>query len=168
MVVSPTCDNCRRTQNTSRGNAAAKQCTYDRAPEDERWEHWCGTSSKDQQLIRTTNSPPRTSPDGPMGGVEAREMPAARPPLIPTPVEPGFTPLLPAQDPLRSNYDSSATPYPVDLFDNEDYFMAYANNPRSPVSMRGYSSQSAFTASPPELINSGTLAQMMFHPDHNQ
>ncbi|KAG8711874.1 hypothetical protein FRC09_020372 [Ceratobasidium sp. 395] len=166
----PTCDNCRRAQNISRGNPTGKKCTYDRAPEDERWEHWSSNHNRDQQSKHIPSPPPRTSPATSLDSVEIRETQLPRPPFISAPSQTGSTALPPpiTSNSLRTSYDGSATPYPVDIYNDQGYFMAYAGNPRPSVSMRDHSLQPVVMSGPPEFIDPGTLTEMMFHPDHNQ
>ncbi|KAG8762971.1 hypothetical protein FRC12_008778 [Ceratobasidium sp. 428] len=105
-----------------------------------------------------------------LDSVEIREIQLPRPPFVSAPSETGSTALSPpiTSNSLRTSYGDSATPYPVDIYNDQDYFMAYAGDPRPPVFIRDHSLQPVVMSGPPEFIDPGTLTEMMFHPDHNQ
>ncbi|QRW06468.1 hypothetical protein RhiLY_05467 [Ceratobasidium sp. AG-Ba] len=75
IVLSPTCDNCRRSQLTPRGNRTDKRCEYDCAQEDEGWKHWPNSASGKGQLTKQTPTPPLQTPRiTPPASAEAKEV----------------------------------------------------------------------------------------------
>ncbi|KAG8720425.1 hypothetical protein FRC08_000298 [Ceratobasidium sp. 394] len=169
----PTCDNCRRAQSSSRGSA--KKCTYDRAPEDEQWEHWSGNGSRDRLLKQTPNAPPRASPARSLGSAEVRETPSPRPAWAPASEDSGMAPSLPiTSNPLitslwggpvtpnmNDSYSTSTRQYSIDT--------PYIGNLTSHYfSIPDDRSQPAAIPTCSDFISLGTVDQMMVHPDHNQ